>query len=601
MKIFQIIILIMLSAFCNTVKAQIADNFEEEGLSNRPHWNGDTTLFILNTGRLQSNGNQASSTIYLSTPQSMLDNAEWNFKVFLQFKASSTNYVRIYLTSNKSDLKGILNGYYLQIGQSTHNRLQIFKQEQNKSTSVFEGNTYYDGSILNLQIKILRDSTGFWNIFADTSCKSTFHTEGSFTDTSFKATNYFGVYCKYSTASRYNMYAFDDIYVGKIRHDTTPPSVMSIKTKDCRNIQIVFSEPIDSISAHDKNNYFINDLNIEQLDFIDNRTINLHFSDSFECNFSYELFIENITDKTGNQMHPFSYEFQRYCAFTANENEVLFNEILFDAKSDGIEFVEILNNSNHPINLNQIGFGKLDSKNQIKPLIFLSNDSNDLWESQQLIILTKDAVLLQSLYTICPQSKVLELSNFPTLNNDVGTLVLCAKDSAVLDRFDYNKTMHYALLSDVKGISLERMHTDLPTTQANNWHSASTQAGFATPGCENSQGQKEETATKDAIFTAFPAIFSPDADGYSDVLNLCYQLPAVGYTCQIRIFDSQGRQVKHLANNELLGISGCFTWDGLDENKHRLPLGVYIVWIELFNTRGQVIHIRKSIVIATNK
>jgi hypothetical protein len=45
--------------------------------------------------------------------------------------------------------------------------------------------------------------------------------------------------------------------------------------------------------------------------------------------------------------------------------------------------------------------------------------------------------------------------------------------------------------------------------------------------------------------------------------------------------------VRYLVKNNLLGIKGSFTWDGLDDIGKGLAQGPYIVLTEMFNLQGK--------------
>jgi len=61
-----------------------------------------------------------------------------------------------------------------------------------------------------------------------------------------------------------------------------------------------------------------------------------------------------------------------------------------------------------------------------------------------------------------------------------------------------------------------------------------------------------------------------------------------GYTGTVQLFDTQGRLVRGLVNNDLLGREGCFTWDGLSDDDTEARSGIYIVYAEIFNLEGRV-------------
>ena len=97
-----IILLLALPGFC---LAQINDDFSDFEFSSSPTWVGDIDSFSAATGILSSNGPAASAVIYLSTSNTMIDNTEWHFKMNLDFNPSTTNFVKVFLVSNNSNLE----------------------------------------------------------------------------------------------------------------------------------------------------------------------------------------------------------------------------------------------------------------------------------------------------------------------------------------------------------------------------------------------------------------------------------------------------------------------------------------------------------------
>jgi hypothetical protein len=55
-----------------------------------------------------------------------------------------------------------------------------------------------------------------------------------------------------------------------------------------------------------------------------------------------------------------------------------------------------------------------------------------------------------------------------------------------------------------------------------------------------------------------------------------------------RIFDDFGREVKTLFSNELIGTSGFFTWDGVNADQAKSPIGIYVLVLEVFSVDGGV-------------
>ena len=66
----------------------------------------------------------------------------------------------------------------------------------------------------------------------------------------------------------------------------------------------------------------------------------------------------------------------------------------------------------------------------------------------------------------------------------------------------------------------------------------------------------------------------------------------------IKIFDNEGRMVKTILNNEMIGNSGNLIWDGTSEGGLQLNTGMYIVWMEVFSDNGNAERFKEVIVLS---
>jgi flagellar hook assembly protein FlgD len=66
----------------------------------------------------------------------------------------------------------------------------------------------------------------------------------------------------------------------------------------------------------------------------------------------------------------------------------------------------------------------------------------------------------------------------------------------------------------------------------------------------------------------------------------------------IKVFDSEGRPVKNILNNELIGNSGNSIWDGTTEDGLQLNTGMYIVWMEVFTEDGIIEGFKQVVVLS---
>lgn len=307
-KIFIQLLSIILVLNPFALFSQVQDNFSDGNFIN-PLWIGDTTKFQFNAGELQSNGpNANSSKICLSTANTLINNTEWNFLVDLKFAPSSTNLTKIYLVSDTSNLlSSQLNGYYIQIGQSNEDTIKFYKQTGTTNTLLFTGSTRLASSTANVmvRIKVLRDNAGVWQFFSDKTGGSVFVSEGSpLTETSYTTTAFAGVACIYATASRYNLFYYDDFNISQQVPDMVPPYISSVNVITQNSIDVLFSENVDLISAQTVSNFFVNNgignPTSAQRDATINSLVHLAFTNPFVSGATDSLFVQNIEDLVGN-------------------------------------------------------------------------------------------------------------------------------------------------------------------------------------------------------------------------------------------------------------------------------------------------------------
>ena len=199
------------------------------------------------------------------------------------------------------------------------------------------------------------------------------------------------------------------------------------------------------------------------------------------------------------------------------------------------------------------------------------------------LALTTDTSTLKFQY---PAQDILQVASLPPMNNDVGIVLLLDKNGIILDSVPYTETQHFELLSDVNGVSLERTHYTGKSYNPMNWHSASTSSGYATPGFQNSQFL--DLSQQNNSYTLVSKTFSPDGDGYEDMLALNYKNEKNGYTANGYVFDLAGTYIHQPVNMEILGTDGLLSWNGILNNGTKIPVGNYVLLLETFDLNGKV-------------
>ncbi|QKG81074.1 lamin tail domain-containing protein [Tenuifilum thalassicum] len=371
--------------------------------------------------------------------------------------------------------------------------------------------------------------------------------------------------------------------------DITPPKLEYLSVLDNQTLSLSFSEAMDSLSATLKENYSTN----LKIDFIKpaglfNQAI-ISFSEPILPNQVYDITISGVMDFSGNSLAD---TLIRFGLLQIPElGDLVINEILFNPYVGGTDFVEVFNNSDKTIDLSQVMLANRDEESFEIKENFPASDKPFLLFPQEFGVITLNPSLVKRFYTCQNPSAFIQVDRMASFNNDKGYVVLLNSNNLVIDELRYSETMHNELLNDVKGVSLERINPNLSTNDVGTWHSAAQAAGFATPTYKNSQFT-ELTESK-SKFTLTPKIFSPDGDGHDDYLIIRYNLPEPGYVANIRIFTANGVEIYRLANNLTLGTASQLKWDGVDSQHRRVDSGIYIIFFEYFNLKGEV-HREKS-------
>ena len=377
--------------------------------------------------------------------------------------------------------------------------------------------------------------------------------------------------------------------------DNTPPQLLNAYPDGTDKLVLVFSESLDSTNATAVNNYLINETSIAAATPVGpffNRVI-LNLNNALQANKGYTVTVSAITDCRGNAIGASNFVRTGISA-ELNERDLVINEILFNPKSGGVDFVELYNRSNKVLDLKDAYLANRNTQNQFANITQLSTESRLIFPGEYFVA-TEDFKLLLRDYIAENPLNFVEI-NLPSYNDASGNVILLNKNGTSIDEVSYTEKWHYALLSDKEGVSLERIDPDGISQDANNWQSASSTAGFATPTYKNSQFLVTETVQGE--LTISPKTISPDNDGMDDQLTISYHFSEGGYTANITIFDSQGRPVRYLVKSGLMGTTGVWRWDGLGDRQQKLPVGVYVVYSEIFNLQGKTKKFKQAVVVA---
>lgn len=276
-----------------------------------------------------------------------------------------------------------------------------------------------------------------------------------------------------------------------------------------------------------------------------------------------------------------------------NRNAIVVNEIMFDPDTDNSEFIEFQNISGDSINIG--GWRIEDEKGNFYKL----SETGFLLPPNEFFILAADSIILQ---------KYPELISFPNLSiayesslgfTNTGELIQLKNIfGGSIDSIFYSDKWHNKNIVNTNNRSIERINPNIDGNLSSNW-STSVAVGGATPGKQNSIFTTN--TNREANISVSPNPFSPDNDGYEDFAIINYNLSQAISQTRIKIFDSKGRLVRTLVNNQASGQTGSVVFNGLDDDGNSLRVGIYIVYLEAMNDASAVVDKLKTVVVVARK
>lgn len=395
----------------------------------------------------------------------------------------------------------------------------------------------------------------------------------------------------------------------------TPGAINSVNNSNPDNIQpylkrawtisdsiaeIEFSEPMDSLSINNANQWYIDEDGVtpNSISLIppSYNSAYLTFQGPIERKYVYFLSCKNPpADCAGNFLDT-TRKVRMGLPDSILPGDLVINEILVNPATNGEKFIEIFNRSGKILNLQELALGLWDSIQNTGSDLRPISESVLLSFPDDYSVLTKDYIDILKRYYCPDPDAFVEMASLPSINRTKGTIVLARKnDGTLIDRVNYSAEMYSDLLTRTDGISLERINPLLPSYDVTNWHSASESCGFATPGYRNSEYLMIDTGKEEISLS--PGVFTPDNDGKDDVLLVKFTLTDPGCMVNISIFDVSGNRIKCLANNRLLSTEDGITWDGRNDKNQKCPIGIYIIVIDLIKPDGKVSHLKKTCVL----
>jgi hypothetical protein len=616
MRLYLLFSILVLKTFAF---GQVTEDFTDGDFSTNPTWNGSTTDYIVNSSQQLQLNNTIAATSYLSIPHQLttLSGKEWRFYIKQSFAGSGSNYGRVFLTADNTDLTLTQNGYYLQFGEAgSIDAIRLYKLENGTSSVVCSGS---DGQIVNsvtASIRVKRSATGEWSVFADFAGEDSYVLQASGNETSTLLGTNFGFLNVY-TASNATKFFYDNIYIGDEIFDVAPPILDTVTVISANQIDVKFNEAVTLASSELIANYSISpSIGITTIvqDGTDPSLMHFTLSGNLVNGTTYSLTATNISDLANNIAASQTLTFQYLVSDIAQKGDVIITEFFPDPSPviglPEVEFVEIYNKSTKIFNIQGWKIGDASTDGTIGAAWLLPGEYKVLTATANVPLFTTTTAI--------------QTTSFPSLNNAGDDVVLKDNFGLILDKLTFTDDWYKDEIKKAGGFTLELINPNNPCSDASNWIASNSTTG-GTPGFVNSVNDlTPDTAepTVDLLLALAPNFleihFSEGMDSISLVNATMSFSPTL--TIQNRFVQTTFPKVMTVQFNEVLvgsqiynltleNISDCslnqsdFTGDFvLPESPQKGDLIINEIlqnpknggqdWIELYNNSSKVINLK---------
>lgn len=255
---------------------------------------------------------------------------------------------------------------------------------------------------------------------------------------------------------------------------------------------------------------------------------------------------------------------------SAEENDLLINEVLFNPSENGADYIEIKNASSKIINLHNYYLSSRNNQSELSDFHLIS-PVNQLLMPNEILAISPQKSWVETQYP--HHGKIIE-QKIPSCNIKEDYIAIVNQSAKILNQLTYSENMHFEGLTSQKNVSLERVNDQINSP----WFSASSLYNFGTPGLRNSQ-EITTNATANR-FEILNDIITPNLDGIDDLLIIYNQFKEPGWWATMKIYDVTGMTIHTLLKDELLSTENTITWDCTTTNNATLPAGIYTLLIE---------------------
>ena len=271
-----------------------------------------------------------------------------------------------------------------------------------------------------------------------------------------------------------------------------------------------------------------------------------------------------------------------YSSLLPSAGQLQFNEVMFNALDAQPDYLEVVNTSQQPLQLMGLQL-QIITDQQPEDIITLSTQPFILYP-REIRCFSAEPYALAMANNPNVFHRHQRVVNFPNLPASGATLRLTHPSiTEPIDEMTYSESMHSPVILSNKGVSLEKTSPTAPSNQSMHWVSATTTAGYATPGETNSQCSDARKTLK-KVFELDKTVYNLPTEEYITVIH---NLPKSGYVVKPSLFSMMGSRIPLNIPPTQVSQDGQLLLP-LWMIKNNLPSGNYILHIDAFHPDADI-------------
>ena len=365
--------------------------------------------------------------------------------------------------------------------------------------------------------------------------------------------------------------------------DATAPSLIFVKAVGDNELTLHFSEPVQS-AAIPPASIRLETLAAERVEPLGPDALKAWFPQAVT---GAAVRVGAVSDLRGNASESLAAPIY----YRPEARDLVVNEILYEPLSDAYdglpnqtEFIELANRSGRRVYLD--GLYRTRDPDE-------SGDADTVRTADRFLGLDPDGYALFAAAPMEHESALVAAWKGLGLRNDGDRVRIHGEDGEALDDIRYDPSWHHPDVLETRGVTLERIDPDANGNDPQNWTSSAAPEG-GTPGRPNSARIAAAPSPAGQGIQISPNPFSPDRDGVDDIARIRCVFSSGVSRVRARVFDLAGNEVRELVGSRLVAESVELLWDGRDHADRRLQTGVYIVLVEAWDARDQVMETFKA-------